>query len=243
MKNIPDGQLIRVQPSPLYIGEIYSSSMPTMDEITRLAMPKPRNDYTLYHGSPSTYPKTKIYKPLLLASNAPDIPTESDDDIEQTKSLGDCVWNCILKQYGFDGLAAGIAGGTILGSTTIPKSWVKMPSGSLGSGRITSIPSIIQFKSKQKGSIFNNKFLNNEFMHGKESDPGKFIRVPKISPKRFLTKKGLDKISQRVITKGALRFAGRWIPGLGWALLALDVAMISKCSYDCYNSDDNRPMS
>ncbi|CAI3953199.1 hypothetical protein [Commensalibacter communis] len=156
MKSIPEGQLIRVQPSSLYIDEFYSSTIPTMDEITRLATPKPRNDYTLYHGSPITYPKTKLYQPLLLASNAPEIPTESDEDDEQSKTIGDCVWDCFLKQLGLN-VTMGVAGSAGAIGSMIPKSLVRDTAKSAKAGkfvpiakdalgfysRITSIPSTI----------------------------------------------------------------------------------------------------
>ncbi|CAI3953479.1 unnamed protein product [Commensalibacter communis] len=149
----------------------------------------------------------------------------------------------------------GVAGGAGAVDSMIPKSLVRdtaksakagkfvpIAKGALGSySRITSIPSIIQMRSQEKGSIWNNKLINNKFMQG---DKQKLTRRPVISPKRIFTEKRLiDKVSREAGTRGLLRFAGRWIPWFGWGLLALDVAMISKCSYDCYNSEDNPPIA
>jgi hypothetical protein len=36
-------------------------------------------------------------------------------------------------------------------------------------------------------------------------------------------------------TKGLLRFIGRWIPGIGWALLAADLLIIDQCMAQCTN--------
>jgi len=232
MNAIPDGQLIRLKPSPIYIGEIYSKKPPTMDDITKLAMPKPRNDYTLCHKSPITFPKTKIFDPFVLATAIP------------VKTVGDCFWDCILKQYGFNEITGtAIASGAAFGSSSIRKSWVNLPPESLGAGKWTSIPSIIGVKSKQEGSIFNNKYLNNEYMHGKKGDIGIKVRVPTITPKRFFQKKGLDRVSRELISINRYRVIGRRLPGIGWGLLALDVALITKCTYDCYERNNYQPMS
>lgn len=236
MNAIPDDQLIKSRPSPIYIGEIYSKTPPTMDDITKLAMPKPRNDYILCHKRPITFPKTKIYDPFVLETV---IFKE-----KQPETIEDCLWDCILKHYGFNevtGTAA--ASGAAFLSSSIPKSFVKLPSGYLGGGNWTSIPSIIGIKSKQEGSIFNNKYFNNEYMHGKKGDEGIKVRVPTITPKRLFKKKGWDRISRELTSINRYRIIGRRLPGIGWVLLAADIALITKCTYGCYNRNNNQPMS
>lgn len=50
---------------------------------------------------------------------------------------------------------------------------------------------------------------------------------------KALTAASTDGPTTSLRTTSLLRFVGRWIPGIGWALLAVDLEVIDQCYANC----------
>lgn len=149
--------------------------------------------------------KDKIYDPLILSTN-----NESEKEggnlnfNTKYKDVIDCAWNCAWNEYG---TYLDKANAMIL-SGWIPKKAVGITKKGLGGPEVTkftSIPSLIQHRH-----------------------PNFRIKLPSwIGGNSFRFTKNARQ------TAGILRFAGRIIPGFGWAFLAIDLALIANCTNQC----------
>ncbi len=117
---------------------------------------------------------------------------------------GACLWRCLTGSA-----APAAAGGGVAASGMIPKSWVGLPRGMAGASHFTTPGSIIAHRYPRLGRF----------------------RVPRPLPNRApVTSMGGVRL---VPTSGLLRFIGRWIPGIGWALLDADLVSIDHCVANC----------
>lgn len=121
----------------------------------------------------------------------------------------DCFWTCLT---GMPSKMFGITGAGAVATGYIPKSWVGLPRGIGSASRFTTPGSIIAYRYPSLGAIKVPSFL------------------PNLAPSRmpFGTK--------MVRTTSLLRFIGRWVPGIGWALLASDLIIIDQCVANCFNN-------
>jgi hypothetical protein len=123
--------------------------------------------------------------------------------VEEGDTRDNCFWMCLT------GRPAEVLGGTGAVSVAtgyIPKSWVRLPRFP-GTSRFTTPLSIIAHKYPNTlGSL----------------------RVPRWMPKTAPV--GFFRMGR---TGTLLRFIGRWIPGIGWALLATDLEVIDQCVANC----------
>jgi hypothetical protein len=119
----------------------------------------------------------------------------------------DCLWMCLT---GLPAEVLGGAGAASVASGLIPKSWVGLP----------RVPGTSSFTTPL--SIIAHKYPNTL---------GSW-RVPRwISPR---APTGNPFVGFRMgRTVSLLRFVGRWIPGVGWALLASDLVVIDQCVANC----------
>ena len=117
----------------------------------------------------------------------------------------DCLFTCV---FGFPSRFLGGTGIASVSSGLVPKSWVGLPQATMGASRFTSPFSILAHKVPSLGAI----------------------RVPRPIPPFAPTGFPIPKLTRQI---GLLRFLGRWIPGIGWALLASDLVAIDQCVADC----------
>jgi hypothetical protein len=111
---------------------------------------------------------------------------------------------------GTPGAVAG-TGAAAVASGSIPKKLVGLPR--YGGSPFTSIGSIIVHKNPKLAKIPIPKWTPNK---------APIINPTKIPPVRMVPASG-----------GLIRFAGRWIPGIGWGLLAADLIILDQCIANC----------
>ncbi|MEM5584492.1 hypothetical protein WNZ15_18655 [Roseibium sp. AS2] len=119
-----------------------------------------------------------------------------------------CLWMCltggVVPEIAVTGIGA-------ISSGSVPKSWVGLPRGAgPTASRFTSVTSIIAHKVPSLGKV----------------------PVPKSIPNKAPVFGG-PKIVKMSSTKSLLRFVGRWIPGIGWGLLAADLVILDQCIANC----------
>lgn len=128
----------------------------------------------------------------------------------EQKTIKECFYECLL---GEEPGAIGAAGVGAIASGSIPKQWVgvrRVP----GTSRFTSIGSIIVHRNPKLRSI----------------------PVPRIIPNRApVFRLGIPPVKMAPTGGGAIRFIGRWIPGIGWGLLAADLIILDQCIARCRN--------
>jgi hypothetical protein len=111
---------------------------------------------------------------------------------------------------GTPGAVAG-TGAAAVASGSIPKKLVGLLR--YGGSPFTSIGSIIVHKNPKLAKIPIPKWTPNR---------APIINPTKIPPVRMVPASG-----------GLIRFAGRWIPGIGWGLLAADLIILDQCTANC----------
>jgi len=135
---------------------------------------------------------------------------------EAGKTMGECFWECVLGHP--VKTVAEVGAGAVL-SGSIPKAAIKKSSNILGqSSKFTSVPSIVAHYfpglddriTKATGSLLTGK--------------APVLKARKWPPKVYI------KITK---TGEPLRFIGRWIPAIGWGLLAADLAILDQCIAKC----------
>lgn len=121
-------------------------------------------------------------------------------------SSGDCLWQCLTGSPVPALTATGVAG---VAEGAIPKAWVGLPRGMSGASRFTSV-----------GSILAHHYPNI-FGHQTPAILGR--RAP------VFGRGGIRMLP----TENLWRWIGRWIPGIGWGLLAADLIVIDQCVANC----------
>jgi hypothetical protein len=129
----------------------------------------------------------------------------SDKGIKKT--IKECFWECM---GGTTGAVAG-TGAAAIASGSIPKRLVGIPR--YGGSPFTSIPSIIVHKNPKLAKIPIPKWIPNK---------APIINPTRMPPVRMVRTGG-----------GLIRFVGRWIPGIGWGLLAADLIILDQCIANC----------
>jgi len=239
MNAIPKDKLIILKPSPLYYGEINSSHPLTMDEITQLATPKPKNDYTFYNGDLKPFPRPTLYQPLFL-------PVD-----DSTESIGESISQCIKMLYGIDP--------ALIGSGSIPKKAINyLPETSKEKNLNDKKLEWRLEKWKKQGFDFNNndevkKYIRKDLKRNRITrieNTTKITSVPAIiepyHPKleKRMTKYNFAPVMNPIgvykfkRTPTTLHFFGRWIPFIGWMLTAYDIGKMMACTY-LRNRDHN----
>ena len=134
-----------------------------------------------------------------------------EETTDKNRSIPGCFWACL----GGPVATTAAAGGAAIASGTIPKKWIGVPR--IGDqSRWTSLPSIIVHKNPKLANVPIPKWFPNKApIFGLKIPPFKIVKTT---------------------TKGDLiRFVGRWIPGIGWGLLAADLALLDRCIAKCRN--------
>lgn len=149
---------------------------------------------------------TPIHPPAVFEGTSVTLPDGS------THVTADCLWKCLFGDETVEAVGAGGAGAVASGS--VPKKLIGvrvLP----GSSKFTSVPSIIAHKY-----------------------PHLDVKLPKWMPNKapMLQLNRFPPGIKIVGTKSALRFLGRWIPGIGWGLLAADLVILDQCVANCRNS-------
>jgi hypothetical protein len=124
------------------------------------------------------------------------------------KTVKECFWECM---GGAPGVVAG-AGGAAIASGSIPKRLVGLPHYP-GSSPFTSVGSIVVHKNPKLAKIPIPKWIPNK---------APIINPTRMPPVRMVRTAG-----------GLIRFVDRWIPGIGWGLLAADLIILDQCIAKC----------
>jgi len=152
-----------------------------------------------------------IHPPRIYAANQEIVNGEAG------KTMGECFWECVLGHP--VKTVAEVGGGAIL-SGSIPKAVIKKSSRSLGRpSKFTSIPSIVAHyfpKLDDKLTKATGGLLTGR---------APVVDLQRWPPRVYIT-----------TTKTPLRFIGRWIPAIGWGLLASDLAILDQCIAECRGS-------
>ncbi|PYE85144.1 hypothetical protein [Phyllobacterium leguminum] len=151
-------------------------------------------------------PPVPIHAPAVLEGTM--VHTENGTG----KAVPECLWECLTGDTATQATGAAGVGGILEGS--LPKRWfgVKvLPPAS----EFMSVSSIIAHKWPQLDGKLP-KWMPNK---------APIIRYGKFPPT----------IKMRPTTS-TLRFIGRWIPGIGWGLLAADLIILDQCVANCRGS-------
>jgi len=214
MNTIPKDRLIQIKPSPLYFGEVYALRRPRIEDV----LPKLPNNYTFYHGNTIPHSQPELYEPLTFGNMA-SIKSEGSSRVE-------CITENILKHFGIQMNLSNTLDRMRVPKNRIPKptdpdqirKWEKIVGENRkGIGRAskyTSSLSIIELYSKKERIM--------------PAGPRNILRKV---PQWDFTRMPPIRITE---TKYVYRIIGRWIPFIGWGLLAADIIaitnIVSKCT-------------
>jgi len=153
----------------------------------------------------------QIYLPKIYTDNQEIITGQS------SKMLGECFWECLLGHP--VKTVAGVGAGAVL-SGSIPKSAIKKSSNVLGqSSKFTSVSSIVVHYFPRLDNRITKATGN--LLTGKAP----VVEVFRLPPRVYISN-----------SRTTLRFIGRWIPVIGWGLLAADLAILDQCIAKCRGS-------
>jgi len=201
---------IRTQPSRVFVLE-FDGSQGISDTTLRRCVPELSDRCEIVPEPVSI--TDFIYQPRIFSD---------DKEIVNgapVRTVKDCFWHCVL---GSPVSTVAEVGAGAIATGSIPKKWVGISSKILSGGtdrkvsRFTSIPSIIAHKFPSLDSRIRR--VTGSVLTGKAP----VIDIIRWPPKVYISN-----------ARTPLRFIGRWIPGIGWGLLAADVFILDQCIAQC----------